>query len=126
AALATMSRRQGPVRPRVVDTRTSPMEFVETMGGLYEQARAAAASVGVARTRVRRLLLAECGLPSDSSNDALAHAVSDRLGADGRGVADLLDRSDAAAVRPSLRPSEALALVQQLQALGAKGKRDKG
>lgn len=119
AALLTWSRRRGPVRANVVDSRSSPMEFVDTMGGLYEQARAASASVATARTRVRRLLQAECGLPLDSSNDALAHAVEGRLGVDGGPVADLLDRTDLAAAQPGLRSSEALALVSRLQALAA-------
>ena len=39
-ALFTYARRRRPIRERVLEPRTSPLEFIDTMGGLYERARA--------------------------------------------------------------------------------------
>jgi len=93
------------------------MEFVETLGGLYEQARASAATVGAALVRLRRLLLAASGLPAGSSVDALSRAAAARFGLAEREVHDVLVTAEQAAANPSLLPAEGLALVKRLQAL---------
>lgn len=125
AALATYSRRRGPVRPKVVDARTSPMEFVETLGGLYEQARAASASVAAAHARLRRLLLAATGLPPSTSGDALARAVDARLGIPEAETRNVLAEAERAATDPSIAAAEGLAVVRRVQALGARLSRRK-
>jgi hypothetical protein len=119
-ALATYSRRRGPVRSKVVDSRTSPMEFVETLGGLYEQARAAHASVGASLVRLRRLLHTASGLPVGSSTDALSRTAAARFGVAEGEVRDVLVRAEEAAANPSLSPAEALVLVTRLQALSTR------
>jgi len=125
-ALATYSRRRGPVRPKVVDSRTSPMEFVDTLGGLYEQARAAAASVGAALVRLRRLLLTASGLPAGSSIDAVSRTAAARFGLAEQDVHDVLVKAEHAAANPSLDPAEALVLVKRLQTLAAIVTRTRG
>ena len=47
AALLTFSRRSGPLRPVPPPSRLAPLEFVETLGGLYQQAHAASVAVDV-------------------------------------------------------------------------------
>jgi MoxR-like ATPase len=69
AALLTWSRRPGPVRPAVLDARTSPMEFVETMGGLYERAAWRRGGAAAAR-RLRAALASACGLSADAGRAA--------------------------------------------------------
>ena len=62
-ALFTYARRRRPIRERVLEPRTSPLEFIDTMGGLYERARASGAAVATVHAHVRRRLLAALGLP---------------------------------------------------------------
>jgi hypothetical protein len=117
--LATYSRRRGPVRSKVVDSRTSPMEFVDTLGGLYEQAHAAAASVGAALVRLRRLHLTASGLPAGSPVDALSRSAAARFGLSEQELHDVLVKAEHAAANPSLDPAQALVLVKRLQAFAA-------
>jgi Domain of unknown function (DUF4350) len=120
AALATYGRRRGPVRARVTDARTSPMEFVETLGGLYERARATSASVAAAHARLRRRLLSACGLPAASSTDAIARGAAARFGLDADEVAGLLAEAQQAGADDSLTPADGLGLVRRIQALAAR------
>jgi hypothetical protein len=113
AAVLAFSRRHGPIRPLAEDPRTSPMEFVDTMGGLYEQAGAASAAVTAARSRLRRVLISASGLSADAPDERLAVAAARRLGAD----PDELSRLLASTRQPSNDATEALASVQRLQAM---------
>jgi hypothetical protein len=111
--LATFARRWTPVRPRVVEPRTSPMEFVETMGALYEQGGAAPAAVASARRRLRRLLVAASGVPPDSADIALARASGARLGLDPDRISALL----ASSAGLGHSADECLPLVRALQTM---------
>jgi hypothetical protein len=115
AVIFTFSRRSGPVYspPRV--SRLSPLEFVDTLGGLYEHAGAASAAVSVSHQRLRFLLARQLGLPSDTTDDELSRAAGERLGWKGSELADLLERARAAARITKMRPREALRLVQDLE-----------
>ena len=112
AALLTFSRRFGPIRPRTVDPRTSPMEFVETMGGLYQRAVATGPAVAAARARYRRLLTARAGAASDVDDSRLASLAASRGGGDASAIATLLHDSRPGAVGSA---DEALAIVRRLQ-----------
>ncbi|HEX6973956.1 MAG TPA: DUF4350 domain-containing protein, partial [Vicinamibacterales bacterium] len=113
AAAATFSRRRGPVRPPVVDTRTAPMEFVETMGQLYKRANAEQASVEAARARLRRLLLETTGMPAASSTAALVRAAAARTSIPAGTLNALLDPSSIDT------QADALQTVQGLQRVAA-------
>lgn len=119
-ALFTFGRRHGPVRSRVVEPRASPLEFIDTMGALYERARTAGAAVATARSRLRRLLRARTGLPSSSSDERFVAALEGRAGIDGAEARRLLERSAAAARDPEIDERKALALVAELQNLAAR------
>lgn len=112
-ALMVFSRRHGPVRPLVEDTRTSSMEFVDTMGGLYEQAGAASAAVAAASQRLRRTLVSVCGVSPEIADDRLAAAAA-RVGVDAGELSTLLGSSRHA------DPADALPLVQRLQSMTAR------
>lgn len=115
--LFTYARRRGPVRPKVIEPRTSPMEFVDTMGGLYEQAALTAQAVAAALARLRRQLVASSGLPPDSSVDALSRAASARLGVPQHALDELLAAAARAVSDYDLSPQDSLALVGALQGM---------
>ena len=81
-ALFTYARRRRPIRERVVEPRTSPLEFIDTMGGLYERAHASAAAVATVYAHVRRRLLTALGLPLTTDDERLAAVAADRLAFD--------------------------------------------
>ncbi len=120
-ALLTFTRRRRPIRPTVVEPRTSPLEFIDTMGGLYERANASHAAVATVRERVRRRLLELAGLPLTTPDDRLAAAADERLSLDAD-VGAILSRSKDASLDSDLSSSKALALVAQLQALAARAR----
>jgi hypothetical protein len=122
-ALFTFGRYVGPARSRVVLPRTSPLEFIDTMGGLYERARPAGAAIATARAHVRRRLLARAGIAASSTDERLASVLTARFGVDAGAVRSLLERSDPATRDGHVKDSDAVALVQQLQRLAA-GSRD--
>jgi len=120
AALFTYSRRRRPIRPRVIEARTSPLEFIETMGGLYERARAAAAAVATVRTHVRRRLMASAGLPSSATDERLITVASERLALDPAELSTLFSNARTAAEDSELTARQAVPIVAELQELAAK------
>jgi hypothetical protein len=120
ALLFTYSRRSGPIYlPREV-SRLSPLEFVDTLGGLYERAGAASSAVSVSYRRLRTLLSRQLGFSANTPNARLADAAEQRLGWKDSGLANLLIRSDAATRVYRLPDSEALDFVQKLEHLATK------
>jgi len=118
-ALFTFTRRSRPVRALVTEPRTSPLEFIDTMGGLYERARAAHAAVATVRNRVRRQLLDAAGLPSSTPDDQLARVAGERLSL-GPDVSTVMKRAHDASMDSAVPTSEALAVVADLQMLATK------
>jgi hypothetical protein len=115
AVIFTFTRRNGPIyRPAGV-SRLSPLEFVDTLGALYEHAGAASAAVSVSYLRLRFLLAKQLGLPSDASDADLSRAAEQRLGWKSFRNAGLLDRANRATHAAKMRPREALNLVQELE-----------
>ena len=114
AALVTFSRRRGPVRAPVAESRLSPLEFVETLGDLYHTAHAGPAAVGIAYQRFRFLLTRQLGLPANAAVPDLSRSASRRLGWNKLALLDTLGRAERAMRSIDLREAEALELVQQL------------
>jgi Domain of unknown function (DUF4350) len=114
AAVFTFSRRAGPVRVQAVESRLSPLEFVETLGDLYQSAGASPAVVGVAYQRFRTLLSRKLGAPTKAKIPELARAASGRLGWPEAALLDTLARSERAMRNINLDEKEALELVRQL------------
>jgi len=112
--LITFSRRSGPVIPLVPESRLSPLEFVDTLGNLYQRAAAAQVPVEIAFTRFRQLAARRLGLFGTISAQQLAQAMMmRRLVADKNFPARLM-RCEEAISDPTLTEKEALALVQFL------------
>jgi hypothetical protein len=119
AALFTFTRRRRPVRSPAIEPRTSPLEFIDTMGGLYERARAANAAVATVRSRARRLLLEAAGLPPSTPDERLVTAAGERLGL-GSEIAAVMARAHEGSIDPGLSGAQAVAIVSDLQELGAR------
>jgi hypothetical protein len=116
-ALAAVARRRGAVRARVIERRTSPLEFVDTMASLYERAGVERAAVEMSRSELRRRLASASGLPSSASDEQLSTGAAWRLGIDHQRIATALSAS-AEALRVGFRRREdAVAMVAQLQQL---------
>ncbi len=120
AIVFTFSRRSGPVYLHPGVSRLAPLEFVDTLGGLYERAGAAATAVSVSRLRLRFLMTRQLGFPTDALDADLARAAGERLGWKSADVSDLLERSRAASSAAKLKAREALELVRGLEQLAAR------
>ena len=112
-------RRRAPVLERVVEPRVSPLEFVETMGGLYARGEIAWEAVATARARLRRVLLETTGLSISADDERLAAAAAGRLRIDAKELAAALAEAGRYERTGSINSEEALALVQRLQTLSA-------
>ena len=120
ALLFTFSRRSGPIYVPAGVSRLSPLEFVDTLGGLYERAGAASSAVAVSYKRFRALLARQLSLPSTTPDEELGRAAEQRLGWKDSGVGELLRRAAASAFAPKLHPREALEIVQKLEIQAAR------
>jgi hypothetical protein len=114
ALLLTYSRRTGPIYPADSPPRLSPLEFVETLGGLYRRAHATRAALAVPYARFRMLAARQLGLKTDAPAADLARGLRNRLGYSDDSLQDLLVRIEAAMYDPELPEAAALELVQQL------------
>ena len=120
AALLTFSRRSGPVRPLRPESRLAPLEFVETLGGLYQQAHAASVAVDVYYNRFQYWITRRLGVASNASPEELDRAVRERWGLDENDFLPTLQAAAAARYRPDLSQNEALTIVQSLYAYATK------
>lgn len=113
--LATYSRRVGPLREPVATSRLSPLEFVETLGDLYNSAHASSTSVGIADQHFRFVLTRQLGLPVNAPASELAKRASQTLGWEHERLLDTLKRCEAAAhEKNGVSEDEAVRLVQEL------------
>jgi hypothetical protein len=111
----TFGRRSGPiVSPRVI-SRLAPLEFVDTLGGLYERAGAEPAVVGFVYQRFRATLSRQLRMASTASDTELADAVEGRLGWKESDLKTTLARASVASRARKVEPEEALGLVRDLE-----------
>jgi Domain of unknown function (DUF4350) len=114
AALITYGRLVGTVRPLIHESRLSPLEFVETLGDLYQRKRASAGILEVAYQRFRRLTLRRFDLPLTASVDDVDRCVRDRLGRTPPGFRETLHQCESGSRDLAQRDSESLRLIQKL------------
>ena len=120
AVLFTFARRSGPIFIPVEVSRLSPLEFVDTLGGLYERAGAGSAGVSVSLQRLRTLLTRQLALPSSTSAVALAAAAEQRLGWRDKNLRDTLVSAEAATRQEKVTSRTALELVRSLELFSAR------
>jgi len=112
----SFGRRSGPMRLPVGVPRTSPLEFAESMGRLYQRANATEAPVEAARAQMMRYLAESCGLSREvlrESPAVIAEALAARIGGDWSALGDHLE-----AAQPGegvTTGKQALKLVQALE-----------
>ena len=115
--ILSFSRRSGPIRLPVHLPRTSPLEFADSMGRLYQTANATEAPLAAAREQVLRYLAEGCGLSHDTLRQpsaVIAETLSARIGGDWTALGEhLAAAADAATSAPTSKL--ALKLVQALE-----------
>jgi hypothetical protein len=114
-AAAMYVRRRVPVRSPFIDARISPLEFVETMAGLYGRAASAGEAIVIARLRLRRLLLGVTGLAPATTDARLASAVGARLPVDAVELKETLETADRRGGDATVTAEAALPIVRRLQ-----------
>jgi hypothetical protein len=120
AVLFTFSRRAGAMRMPATESRLSPLEFVETLGDLYQSAHASGAAVSVAYRRFRLALSRKLSTPSTAKLPELCRAASSRFRWPEDALLDTLARSERAMRSINLDEQEALYLVRQLHDYSAR------
>ena len=134
AVVVTFSRRSGPTCVPTTEVRLSPIEFVQTLGGLYERAGTASVAVDICYRRFRYWLTRRLGVAVNASAEDLASAIRNRWGSNsgefnGWGLTNdrftndqfiaTLKNCEAASSDPFLQASVALHLLQELDGYAA-------
>ena len=119
AVLVTYSRRSGPVRMAAEKTRLSPLEFVETLGGLYQYAHASSVAVDVCHQRFRYLLARRLGVSVNLSAGELERIVRERFDLQAPDFARTLRACEAERFKQRMSASDALRLVRKLYEFAA-------
>ncbi len=114
AVLFTFSRRSGPVRPRPLESRLSPLEFVTTLAGLYRRVHASAVAVDVAYQRFRFWALRRLALPPSASVELLEQTLAERYNFRDPALGAVLRECESARFFHDLNPKDALRLVRAL------------
>jgi Domain of unknown function (DUF4350) len=110
----TFSRRSGPLVTPAVISRLSPLEFVETMGGLYQRAGATSIPVAVSYRRLRLELTRRLGMASTAPDSELALSAVQRLGMDSQ-LGDALQEAAIESHAGKVSARRALGMVQQME-----------
>lgn len=114
AIMLTYSRRNGTPWTPEVERRLSPLEFVRTLGTLYESAKASAVAVQISYQRFHYLLTRRLGMSVNSSAKDLDRTLRNRGLLSDERFAGLLAECEAVRYDPHVKPSEALRLIQAL------------
>ncbi len=114
--LFSYSRRSGPLRPDPVVSRATPLEFVHSLGSLYQKAGATNVAIAIAYQRFRHLLEKQFAIAQSLSaeNPALVQVLNSRFAPGAAAIQKHLLACENAAGAENLPAREALALVQAL------------
>jgi hypothetical protein len=118
AVMATFSRRSGPTFVPASVVRLSPIEFVQTLGGLYQRAGTASVAVDICYRRFRFWLTKRLGVVANTSAEELASAIRGRWPLDDHFIATM-KHCESASTDPFLQAPVALHLVQELDGYAA-------
>ena len=109
-------RRSGPLRPLPAPARSSPMEFVRSLGGLYRSSGANDVPVTIAYERFRSRLARHYGIAGAQTTDAvtLAATLTERFKISSPSLERDLEACENAGRLTNLKPRQALTLVKAL------------
>ena len=109
-------RRNGPLRPLPAQVRSSPMEFVRSLGGLYRSSGANDVPVTIAYERFRSRLAHHFGIAAAQTADAatLAAILTERFAIMSPSLLRDLEACENASRLTNLKPRQALTLVKAL------------
>jgi len=113
--LLAFGRRTGPIRMPTVESRLSPLEFVETLGALYKTAGAASGAVETVWQRFRYLVCTRLGLPPTVAIRQIFDSARERLSWHEPGLFETLQHAERGARDPSISNHEALMIVESLE-----------
>ena len=119
-AMLTFSRRSGPIHEPVEPSRLTPLEYVETLGGLYRRARASDVAVQVALERFRFLLARKLGLRTNASPEELYASLQTRMRFADPDFVNVLHECESARFDSALDRRSALTMVKALQRYAVK------
>ena len=114
AAMLTLSRRSGPIHDPVEPPRLSPLEYAETLGGLYRRAKASEVAVQVALERFRMLAGRKLGLRAEMTRESLYAALQSRCQFNDVEFVGVLRECEAVRSDPKLDRHTALKLTRAL------------
>jgi len=114
AILLTYSRRNESVWLPLSERRLSPLEFVRTLGFLYEHANAGGVAVEISYQRFRYLLTHRLGMSSNTSVNDLDRAVRERGAINDPKFAEALTTCESCRYDSRVAPTMALKLIQAL------------
>ena len=110
----TYARRSGALRPLPCLPRLSPLEFIETVGALYQRKGAAAGALDIAYTRFHFLLARRLALPSTAPAAELILRMRERPGWMNPRFAETLGQIELAVKRQQVKEAQALMWVSEL------------
>ena len=119
AVVATFSRRSGPTFVPASEVRLSPIEFVQTLGGLYQRAGTASVAVDICYRRFRFWLTKRLGIGANTSAEELTTAIRSRWSLDDDHFIATMKHCESASTDPFLQAAVALHLVQELDGYAA-------
>jgi len=119
-------RRSGPLRPLVQESRLSPLEFVQTLGELYQRKGAAAGALEIAYQRFRDQLARRLGASPRAKPEELYRGARERLGWATPGLWETLQACELGVKDARLKNTRSLQLIQDLYDYGRRLGLEKG
>lgn len=116
----TYSRRHGPLRPLQQPSRLATLEFVETLGSLYQHARASELPVQVSYERFRHQLYRRLGISTTATVQQVVARLEGRLGDLVATLEQTLNESESARYRTDIEEGQSLRLVKSLNEFSEK------
>jgi hypothetical protein len=126
AVLLTYARRSGATRALARESRLSPLEFVQTLGSIYERRRESTGALETAYSHFRFLMTRRMGTPSTAATADLIRAVQNRPGWALPGFSETIDQIDQAIKAGSVPEPKALAWIGELHGFAARLNLDPG
>jgi len=120
ALIITFSRRSGPICPMVKPSRLAPLEFVETLGDLYQRKHAARTALEISYQRFRLLLQSRFGISASTPAEKVSAEVRAPIEWNAPGLWKTIALCEQSLRSGTIAEAEALNLIQALSDGAAK------